>query len=77
MASIWRKGSAMSSRKTYLVRSDCMEMQFTRKTEEGARRQLDRCAEAAPDVQCDLYKLDERLGVWDWVSASMSCAFGD
>ena len=61
----------MRDGKTYLVRNDCMEMQFTRKTEAGARRQLEMCAEAAPDVQCDLYELDG--GEWVWRSCFLYC----
>ena len=64
----------MRDGKTYVVRNDCMEMQFTRKTEEGARRQLHMCAEAAPDVQCDLFVLDG--GAWSWLSSMMSSECG-
>ena len=64
----------MSARKTYVVRNDCMEMQFTRETEEGARRQLHRCAEAAPDVQCDLFEYRPNDGLWDWVASVVESA---
>ena len=64
----------MSGRKTYLVRSDCMDMQFTRENEAAAVRQLHVSAAATPDVQHDLYKLDERLGVLDWVASVVESA---
>ena len=59
----------MSSRKNYLVESDCMALEFTRETEAAAVRQLKVCAEATPEVQCDLYEWDAANDAWAWVSS--------
>ena len=62
------------SRQTYAVRSDCMEAQFTRSTEEAARRQLHAFASATPDVPCDLFEYRPNDGLWDWVATVVESA---
>ena len=52
----------------YKIESDCMTLEFKRKTEDGAIRQLHTQASATPDVQCNLYEWDAENDAWAWVS---------